>query len=91
MEPAPAAKLILRLLDARRRGARFADAWPDALDEALAQLEGEELDDWREAFDATADAWRAAYERVRGPGMPLVHVDLDDEAPTVVSGMTLVA
>jgi hypothetical protein len=90
MEAAPAAKLITRLLAARRRGIAFADAWPDALLDALTSLDQEEHDEWHEAFWATMPAWHAAYDGAHGPGMPLAHVDLDD-AEMVVSRATLVA
>jgi hypothetical protein len=58
----PAILLRLELISARRAGARFEEAWPDAVKAAIAN-EGRGRANWIEVFSGTRGAWEAAYER----------------------------
>ena len=77
----PAAVLFTQLADARRRGEHFAEAWPDALTEALACVgSSSERGEWRDVLAGMTSTWRAAWERrpASGPEHALGGL-LDDE------------
>lgn len=57
----PAAKLRHELITARQDGQDFDDIWLDAIERAAAQ--STERRDWLDAFIATREHWRSAYER----------------------------
>ncbi len=59
----PAASLGQSLMVARRHGVEFADAWEPAVARALADVKGDELSEWLDAFEDTRTAWMAAWER----------------------------
>lgn len=61
-DPAPAVALRVELVDARRSGLSFTDAWPSAMAAALAVSADREADDWRDVLLETHSAWRAAFE-----------------------------
>jgi hypothetical protein len=52
-----------QLAAARRASVGFDDAWGRAMQDALAGLFGQELDEWRVALVSTEPDWRAAFER----------------------------
>lgn len=57
-----ARQLGLALIDARKRGVLFEDAWQPALDRVLgACAAGRERAEWRVALAATLETWRDAY------------------------------
>jgi hypothetical protein len=57
----PAVRLRLALLESRRLGLTFAQAWPEDVRCALRGLVGRERDGWAEAFEATRTNWAATY------------------------------
>ncbi len=61
-DPAPAQQLRRSLAAARERGQRFDDAWPFALQAALASAPRTERRHWRTVLQGTREAWRLAYE-----------------------------
>jgi hypothetical protein len=61
----PAVRLRLELVSARRSGATFAEAWPDAVEAAVAD-EGRGRANWIEVFGGTRGAWERAYRRDEG-------------------------
>jgi hypothetical protein len=61
----PPVLLRLELVDARRAGATFEDAWPDAVSSATAGLGRARLG-WCEALEQTRPAWAAAYRHDEG-------------------------
>jgi hypothetical protein len=64
----PASTLLDQLADARRRGETFEEAWPDALDAALAAATSPwERGEWRDVLSGMAPTWRASYERSPAP------------------------
>jgi hypothetical protein len=62
----PAVRLRLELERDRQQGFSFDAVFADEVDWALDaafHLSGNDVESWRVAFAATADAWRAAYDR----------------------------
>jgi len=56
--------LVVQLAGARRKGAGFADAWPDALAAALASVrDARECREWTTVLAEMVETWRAAFER----------------------------
>jgi hypothetical protein len=62
-DSAPAVALRVELVDARRAGQSFSEAWPSCMAAALAVSADREADDWRDVLLETHAAWRAAFER----------------------------
>lgn len=64
IEAAPAEVLVQQLADARARGERFSEAWPDALKAALSgSLTPRSRHDWRVVLVELEDTFAAAFER----------------------------
>jgi hypothetical protein len=60
----PAETLAQLLADARRRGELFEQAFPAALEVALAGEPGRrERQEWQAVFTDQVDVWRGAFER----------------------------
>lgn len=69
-------RLLHELLrDSQRIGLPFDVAWSDDLEFVLARIQHRharaERESWREAFEATRDAWEAAWSNEPGPGWQL--------------------
>lgn len=84
----PSAVLLAALTDSRRARVPFDEAWPDALERAVAAA-STGRDGWRLAFEATREAWRAAHDREPGPPaerprLALVRVAHDPERTEAV-------
>jgi len=63
----PSATLSKKLAEARRQGESFQDAWPVALEAALAgEPNRRQRGEWQMIFTDQVDVWRGAYER-HGP------------------------
>jgi hypothetical protein len=56
--------------DRRAYGRPFDEVWSLAVEFVLSPLRYADRISWKAAFEATKDAWRAAYERQPGPGIP---------------------
>jgi hypothetical protein len=63
----PAVRLRLELCAARRAGLSFEEAWPPAVDSAVAGA-GRSRRDWIEVLGQTRGAWERAY--LRDVGQP---------------------
>lgn len=63
MSEAPPAVLVQQLVDARGRDELFEQAWPAALEVALAGESGRERRAWEAVFTDHVDVWRGAFER----------------------------
>jgi hypothetical protein len=63
----PALLVRLQLVDARRAGASFEEAWPDAVANATRGLGRAGLG-WVEALTQTRGAWERAYRHDEGQG-----------------------
>src|SRR6202035_5407560 len=59
----PATVVLEQLASARRAGATFDTACPDALASALLAADADERREWAAALAGTADAWRCSWER----------------------------
>ena len=60
-DPGPAIQLRIQLAYSRDQGLDFTTAWGDAITTVTAPLTRAEHG-WIEAFAATVDAWRSAYD-----------------------------
>jgi hypothetical protein len=77
-DPAPAALLCELLADSRRCGLTFEEAFAEDCTYAVEGLRRRAVrEDWLEAFSGVEPAWRAAYERLPGPGAGLSPALLD--------------
>jgi hypothetical protein len=80
----PPAVLAARLLDARRVGASFCDAWPVALASALAvtYTRAERLS-WSAVLGGMVSTWRSAFERepASEPEAAMALITYDDRVP----------
>lgn len=61
----PAVLLRLELVAARRAGFAFEEAWPDAVESAVADT-GRSRRGWGEVLEETRPAWERAYLRDQG-------------------------
>ena len=89
IKAAPAMVLVTQLADARRQGESFADAWPDALTEALACVgSSSERREWRDVLAGMTSTWRAAWERrpASAPEHAVVALAADPERTEPASG-----
>lgn len=62
-DSAPAIALRRELVDARRSGLSFSEAWPTCMATALDNSADRERADWQDVFLETSSAWRAGFER----------------------------
>jgi hypothetical protein len=79
----PPAVLAARLLDARRAGASFCDAWPSALAAALENLQAGERLSWSAVLGGMVSTWRSAFERepASEPEAAMALITCDDRVP----------
>jgi hypothetical protein len=82
MTSSPATVLLDQLADARRVGQAFDDAWPGAVQNALATAQdAPSRREWTTVLGELTEAWRAAFERrpASEPESAISFVALDGE------------
>jgi predicted nucleic acid-binding Zn ribbon protein len=80
----PPVIVLEQLADARRAGVSFADAFPDAVAEALAVVAPDERAGWRDALHGSVEGWRRGWDRVpptRAEGALLLVAENGDRVP----------
>jgi hypothetical protein len=84
IDPSPAIRCRVALLEARARGLEFDEAWRPALRAALRPLRGKNRGSWKAVLVETCDAWCAAYEHASSIG-PMAST----RVPTLLSAALL--
>lgn len=76
-DPQPARLLVDCLIDSRRLGLTFEEAWSDDVEFVLERFTLHAREQWADAFAATRPAYEAAWSNTPGPGMRLSVALLD--------------